>query len=301
MAILTSRNYSPSASLRDIVARHYVFSAALPENATLIDSLLSETAFIRIIASGDWAAEAAPGQWESRSGALLFGANCRPFRVRVRGPFRVIGIALRPCGWRSLFDAPASCFVERLIPVASAWGDALGVALADVVQLQDDVDVIAACEALIESRINAMGGMKVDHPMRAFERIARCDSTMMVQEAARQVGLSERQLERRTLANFGHTPKAIMRRSRFLDMAAAMRGLGQPSDEVLAGLRYFDQSHLTREFRRFIGMSPRMFAQSNTPLLDAGLMLRDMRKAEATGSSRGGAPVVTPGYAGKPG
>jgi AraC-like DNA-binding protein len=292
MTILTSRNYSPSASLRDIVARHYVFSATLPESFTLVDSLLSETAFIRILAAGEWAGETAPGQWQSGSGALLFGANCRPFRVRVHGPFRVIGIALRPCGWRSLFDEPASDFVERMQPIGTLWGDDLGAALADVVQLQNDKDAIAACESVIEARIDAMGGMRVDHPMRAFERIVRGDCTMMVQDAAREVGLSERQLERRTLASFGHTPKAIMRRSRFLDMAAAMRGLGQPSDEALAALRYFDQSHLSREFHRFIGLSPKVFAHTPTPLLDAGLKLRDMRKSDKAGTARGDAPVA---------
>lgn len=300
MTILTSRNYPPSAGLRDIVARHYVFSAALPEDFTLIDSLLSETAFVRILADGEWAGETAPGQWEPGSGAILFGANGHPFRVRVRGPFRIIGIALRPSGWRSLFDQPANRFADRMMPVASVWGDRLGAALADVVGLQEDMGVVTACEALIEARISDVGGMKIDHPMRAFERIARDDSTMMVQEAARQVGLSERQLERRTLATFGHTPKAIMRRSRFLDMAAAMRGLGNPSDEALAALRYFDQSHLTREFRHFIGMSPKVFAQSNTPLLNAGLKLRDMRKAEAMSAGRGDAPATTPDHMGDP-
>ena len=63
-------------------------------------------------------------------------------------------------------------------------------------------------------------------------------------------------------------------------MAAALRGFGNASDEELAALRYFDQSHRNREFRRFIGMTPGQFAATPTPLLTAGLELRELRKAE---------------------
>jgi len=58
---------------------------------------------------------------------------------------------------------------------------------------------------------------------------------------------------------------------------------------------------LNREFRRFIGMSPKAFAQSDTPLFDAGLRLRNMRKAEATSSGRGGTPAGTSGHLRNPG
>ena len=58
-------------------------------------------------------------------------------------------------------------------------------------------------------------------------------------------------------------------------MATAMRGFSSPSEEELAALRYFDQSHLTREFKRFAGMTPRAFERTTTPLFTAGLNLRN--------------------------
>ena len=73
---------------------------------------------------------------------------------------------------------------------------------------------------------------------------------------------------------YGLTPKAILRRSRFLDMAEAMRGFSTPAESQLAMLRYFDQSHLNREFRRFTGQTPGKFKKSVTPLFTAGLKLR---------------------------
>ena len=83
-----------------------------------------------------------------------------------------------------------------------------------------------------------------------------------------------RHFERLCHDHFGHGPKAVLRRSRFLDMAQALRGFSAPSEEALATMRYFDQSHRNREFRHFVRMTARAFETTPTPLLTAGLKLR---------------------------
>lgn len=60
-----------------------------------------------------------------------------------------------------------------------------------------------------------------------------------------------------------------------LDMAAAVRGISSPGEEEQAALRFADQSHLNREFRHFIGMTPGQFEKAPTPLLNAILKLRE--------------------------
>jgi AraC-like DNA-binding protein len=96
---------------------------------------------------------------------------------------------------------------------------------------------------------------------------------------AERLGLSARALERRCCATFGLTPKAVLRRSRFLDMATAVRGISDPGEEERAALRFSDQSHLNREFRYFIKMTPGAFEKTPTPLLNAVLQLRQDRNA----------------------
>ncbi|NCW26137.1 MAG: helix-turn-helix domain-containing protein [Betaproteobacteria bacterium] len=96
--------------------------------------------------------------------------------------------------------------------------------------------------------------------------------------AAKLLGLSQRQLERRCLISFGLSPKAVLQRCRFLDMAAAMRGLSRADEAELAALRFFDQSHLNREFRRYTGMTPGAFQRLQSPLFTASLELRETGK-----------------------
>ena len=272
--MLLSRSYAPSHDLAPYVRRHYVFRAQLPDDFVLIDKLLSETAFIRILLSGDWAAEVGPGQWSTFGQTLLMGSNGIPWRVRVRGPFLVVGVAIKPSGWPGLFTQPAQELADRAAPLVDIWGDLAERLYETVAAAADDDGIVQAIEQILRERV-AMRGAQLPSPaMAAFETIARNDSTIQVAEAARQVGLSVRQFERQCYATFGHSPKVILRRSRFLDMAQAKRGFSEPSAQQFAALRYFDQSHLNREFRHFFELTPGQFDKATTPLFTAGLKLR---------------------------
>lgn len=272
--MLLSRNYPPSPRIAPYVRRHYIFQADLPDDFTLIDQLLSETAFIRILLAGDWSGELSPGEWTYRGPVVLFGPNFRPLRVRVRGPFHVIGVAIRPSGWRALFSSPANLVADRMIPLDEEWPDQAAPLLRMVRDAADDDAIVAAIEAVIAARLDAMGALPADEKMARFEAIARHDSTIRVLDAAAALGLSGRQFERQCPAAFGGSPKAVLRRSRFIDMATAMRGFTVLSGDEAAALRFSDQSHRNREFRRFFGMTPRAFAKATTPLFTAGLKLR---------------------------
>jgi AraC-like DNA-binding protein len=277
--MLLSRNYPPSDALAPYIRRHYVFAAELPADFSLVDTLLSENAFVRILIRGDWKAEVSPGQWEKAGPVVLFGANGRPFPVAVNGPFTVAGFAIRPSGWRSLFAQTACDFADTMIPLGDVWDDLADGLWNGVKAEPEDEVIVRAMETAISGQLARIGLYAPDAQMATFEAIARTDSMTRVEDAAGELGMSVRQLERRCLASFGLSPKAILRRSRFLDMATAMRGFSTPNERVLAGLRYFDQSHLNREFKHFAGMTPRRFRLSSTPLFTAGLKLRHEGKA----------------------
>ncbi|MGB5778782.1 helix-turn-helix domain-containing protein [Allopontixanthobacter sediminis] len=278
--MLLSRTYRPSPSLSPYIRRYYVFEADLPDDMVIEDFLLAETAFVRSLLKGEWQGEIAPGEWSCPSKTLFFGANEVPFKVRVQGSFHVVGFAIRPSGWHGLFRKPHHEFVDQLLPLQDIWGDLAGKLQAAMESAETDEAKVAAMEAIIEERIAFLGTPATDPAIAKFETIARTDSTMRVDDAADDVGLSVRQFERRCRASFGLTPKAVLRRSRFLDMATAMRGFSSPTERDLAELRYFDQSHLNREFRRFTRMTPRQFERSASPLQTAGLKLREESRFE---------------------
>jgi AraC-like DNA-binding protein len=272
--VLLSRNYPPSADLAPFIRRHYIFSADLPADFEIADRLLSETAFVRILIKGDWAAETAPGEWTTAGPTVLFGANAHPLPVRVRGSFTVAGFGIKPGGWEALFARSAHELTDGMVPLSQEWGGIADTMYAEVANAESDEAIVAAMERALHAQLDAIGKPHEDMLITRYEAIARLDSTAKVEDVAASLGLSVRQIERRCLKAFGMSPKSVFRRSRFLDMAMAMRGLSSVSEAQLATLRYFDQSHLNREFRTFVGMTPGQFRKSETPLLTAGLKLR---------------------------
>jgi AraC-like DNA-binding protein len=278
--MLQSRNFAPSPDLAPYIRNHFVFRAPLPADTEVIDLLLSETAMLRVLLQGDWAAEFTPGTWQVEGPTILFGNNARCFNVRVRGPFVVVGTAIRPAGWPALTDRKASDYADGMYPGRATWGEDAD-ALYHAVAAAGDADesIVAVLEAFWRAQIARRGNKAADPVMATFEAITNSDSTMRVADAAGHVGLSARALERRCCATFGLTPKAVLRRSRFLDMATAIRGMSDPGEDERAALRFSDQSHLNREFRYFVNMTPGAFEKTPTPLLNAVLKLRQDRNA----------------------
>ncbi|HMT43374.1 MAG TPA: helix-turn-helix domain-containing protein [Chakrabartia sp.] len=276
--MLESRNYPPPDDLKLHIRRFYVFQVPLPDDSLIEDSLLAENAFVRVLLKGEWQAETTPGHWHFPSPALLFGSNSAPLPVRVKGGFHIAGFAVRPSAWRTLFAQPASDYVNQMVPLANLWGDVADTMLARIQAAPDDEAMVDAMVDAIRTQMKRIGRKRVDEKIQQFEVMARQDSTIKIEHAARDLGLSVRQMERRCMACYGLTPKSILRRSRFLDMAEAMRGFSTPGQKQLAELRYFDQSHLNREFHRFAGMTPGKFRKADTPMFTAGLHLRVLGK-----------------------
>lgn len=273
-------NSAPCTDLKNHIGRHFAMTADQSFDQSTVNVLVNDAAFVRILTRGYWETEVEPGRWQECGGALLFGAQSRPTRVRVQGPVQVVGFSIRPGAWPALFDAPASALADTLTPIDALWpgaGARLSAAAQDV---DPDKPVFDGIEAIIRERVVARGHRPVDDAMIALEHIARTDPSRQVADISRELGISSKQLQRRALHCFGHTPKMVLRRSRFLDVAAVLRGIAVPGEEALCVLRYYDQSHVNREFRRFVGMTPAQFERTPTPILTLGIQVRQSRKLQ---------------------
>lgn len=92
--------------------------------------------------------------------------------------------------------------------------------------------------------------------------------------------MEQRRLERCVRRDFGMPPKQVLRRARALDMASHLRGVADHDEAEALSLRYYDQSHLIREFTDLFGMSPRQFVDRPQPLMTLALETRQSRRLE---------------------
>jgi AraC-like DNA-binding protein len=91
----------------------------------------------------------------------------------------------------------------------------------------------------------------LDHVGRNF------GSKITVSELAAVAGMSERSLERHFVKTFGTTPLRYLKRVRLNAACHALAHTAKSIAEITLDCGFCDQSHMTSEFRRILGMTPR--------------------------------------------
>lgn len=77
-----------------------------------------------------------------------------------------------------------------------------------------------------------------------------------------ELGESERTMRRRMLSDFGYGYATLVRIQRAA-LARQFLERGTTSSEAAAAAGYADQAHLTREFRKLVGLTPAQFSRSS--------------------------------------
>lgn len=189
------------------------------------------------------------------------------------GTMRVWGIGILPTGWAKLMPIPADALADTYCDGHTHLAFAAFAPLANALPKINDAEVAAAS---INAHFCALlASAPPDDPaILAAHRALIDDEAASVADLSARLGLSERSVERLSLRAFGFAPKLLLRRQRFL------RSLGRfMLDPSMAWIdtmdhHYYDQAQFTRDFQRFMGMSPRDYAAHPKPIMGAAAFAR---------------------------
>jgi len=274
-----SYNRAPAADLAPWIARIYVAEIDAPPDLTMCCGLFSDTGILRVQLSGEWTVETPQRTETFGRSAMFFGPQSRLLPVSIKGPFTTLGIVLRPCACTVLLRRPLSGLVDRVVPSDDIW--LTEQALTDCLEPGAGAETwLTAIEALLRQRILETGSATPDPVTARFEEIALRDPAMSIAQAAREIGVDRRQLERLVRRDFGLPPKQVLKRARALDMASHLLGVADGEEAEALELRYYDESHLIHEFVELFRMSPRQFGSRPQPLLTLTLEARQARRLE---------------------
>jgi len=274
-----SYNRAPAADLAPWVGRFYVTVVDAPADYTLQCGLLADTVFIRAQLRGAWTAQTRDGLCALGRAALLFGPNTRRMAVGVTGSFTSVGAILRPGAAHVLARLAEADLVDRFSTIERIGLDCEQW-LAMFNPNGSPEDWCLAMEDALRAVIAWRGTAEPDAITARFEATALANPAIGVAEFAQQCGIEQRRLERIVKRDFGLTPKQVLRRARALDMASHLRGVADDAEAETLALRYYDQSHLIREFTAMFGMSPKQFVDLPQPLMTLALETRQARRLE---------------------
>ncbi|KPF82083.1 helix-turn-helix domain-containing protein [Novosphingobium sp. AAP93] len=276
-----SYSRAPARDLAPWIARLYVTIVDAPEDYALSCGIFSDAAMLRIQLRGEWTAETAEGRREMGRAALYFGPQTRRMPITVKGSFTSVGLSFRPGACHALGKLKLDTMCDKLAPL-----ETLGMCREEWMALFDESasaeDWCLAMEEAMRRLVRRSGAVEPDPVTVAVEAAAFTNPEITVARLAEQCGAEQRRLERLVRRDFGIPPKQVLRRARALDMASHLRGVADHNEAEALALRYYDQSHLIREFTALFGMSPRQFVDSPQPLMTLSLETRQARRLETT-------------------
>ncbi|WP_232367384.1 helix-turn-helix domain-containing protein [Altererythrobacter lutimaris] len=282
-----SNNRAPADDLAPWVARVYATQVEMRPDDTMSCGMLADTPVLRLLFSGNWTAETRDGHGRYGPSALFFGAQTKRMPVTVKGSFATVGVALKPGAVTALKGPVVSETLDRIILYDHIYGHKEWGSSAQMIEWFDPAGPaerwLKVAEKLFRMLAERAGGTKPDPIIAAFDKAAFANPNLNIGEFATEHDIERRRLERLIKKSYGQTAKQVLRRARVLDIAAHLRGVADNREEEEAALRFFDQSHMIREFRSFFGMTPRQFARSPQPFMTLTLEARQARRLEVLG------------------
>ena len=204
-----------------------------------------------------------------------------PFEMR--GPFHAIGAALSPLGWAALTGLSAQAHGNHLYPAGLHLGDGLAREGAQwCAQYRAGELGGPDCARLLGQWIaRHLKPVPARHAKLIAETGRWLSSALnpAVEDLYQRLNYSARQAQRLVEQYFGLPPCALARKYRAL-RAAALLSLPQlrPEAEAQVDNAFYDQAHLIREIRLFVGRTPARLDAGETPYLSEMLDLRNFRE-----------------------
>ena len=185
------------------------------------------------------------------------------------GPLELAAVVFQPCGVRAFFDRPMNEFSGAVVPLDAAGDKGLAELekrMMDAVRVEDQ---IALLEEFLSNRLRFPDTHLYNRLQAAVQEINRNSGELRVSQLAAGACLGEKQFRRIFADTIGTTPKDFIRTVRF---QRALSILGNEPGMTFTRLAYrcgyYDQAHLTAEFREFSGYSPRQYLAACQPYSD---------------------------------
>jgi AraC-like DNA-binding protein len=193
--------------------------------------------------------------WEQGVGGYVAGPDTGPVRAETKAGTLTFGARFRPAAGGAVLGLPLSELRDQRVPLEdllSVPARALTAALPPA----------AAAETLLDVTGVLVSASSPDLAVTRAAALLR-DPAARTEDIAGRVGLSERQLRRRTHAAAGYGPKTLQRILRFQRFVRSVDAAAVPLDLAAAAARsgYADQPHLTRESVALSGLTPAALAE----------------------------------------
>ncbi len=191
-----------------------------------------------------------------RPPSYVVGAMTGPQLVRHQGGVDLVGVRFRPGAAPAFLEVPAHEVTDGILPLDAAWAGLAAEARERLGEAERDDARVAALEGVL-LRVLKRGRGRLDAAVVAACRAVEDTlGPLGVDALTREAGVGRRQFERRFRTAVGLSPGTAVRVQRFRRALVELRRPGATLAGAALAAGYYDQPHLTRDFRALAGTTP---------------------------------------------
>jgi AraC-like DNA-binding protein len=198
------------------------------------------------------------GPHESSPPYTLMGIYKQPYVVRFFRRVSVFGIRFFPDGFRNIFGVPPRLFNDTYEDGIDVVGTEFDVFCGKIREAPDDQRRTAIADGML-TRLLDRNRRQYDITGMAMQWIRQRQGMVDFETLKDTMPISLRQLQREFRNQYGMKISDYIRLSRLNAINKYMRSQPSSLTELAYALQFTDQSHFIREFRHFVGRSPRRF------------------------------------------
>ncbi|MFF4596042.1 helix-turn-helix domain-containing protein [Amycolatopsis sp. NPDC001319] len=190
-------------------------------------------------------------------GGLFAGVWTRRFLVEYPGLVRLVGVHFKPWGISPFARVAANELRDRWVPADAVWPRSVDRLRYHLGDLTSDTEMLRVLEEELRSALAEGPPRGLDLVQHTAGRLAAAGGAIPVGALSGSAGVSVNHLATQFKAHVGLTPKRVARIYRFARLILSVDARGPVDWPGLAHTAgYFDQAHLSREFKDFTGHTP---------------------------------------------
>jgi len=251
-------HFAPSAALAPFVTQIYYFRC---EERETRDRQSASLGHLMFFLSGSGVVQFDKGESTKVSGAMQYGPGLAAAEFVLNGPAHILGFVLSPLGFVALTGKPANLFADRAVPAAELYGPEIG-QLADVFSAGHSdgslriADMISQATGFLIRQIRSVPPAHITMIRKVIDWLSS-DLDPDVEWLYSQLSMSRSTAARLITRYFGCPAKPLMRKYRAV-RAATLLVDPQCTPELRTKVEslFYDQPHMIREIRQFVGRTP---------------------------------------------
>lgn len=269
--------------LTPFVTALYHFTCDEPQLADVIPAGIG---YVMAVLSGSASLTFADGRSAGALPLSLLTPTSGAASVLAEGPLHLVGAALSPLGWGALTDLPAFEIRDQVLPAERLLGESAATERLKAWQCGYASGTLSG--EFVAAELCGLLGTNFSPLPRKHLALIRETGAWLSSSFAPTIsdlgiasGYSARQVERLVKRYFGSTPRELVRKYRALRVAALLQA-PDCTDEAASQLidLFYDQSHLIREMRHYLGRTPTRLAGEESALTQAINGIENYRERE---------------------